>query len=251
MDKTTQTYIEWIKATDLRDKLPTNTTGYTFRNRDVNRLEGMAFHQALSWGTIEQIHKYHTGPNHMDKNGLSRISYTVGIRRNGEVCMLNDLETKTWSQGYRNRAGDENAEFIGVMFEGMFSWGKETEYLGQRLGEPTEHQIASALQVWNDSADFFNWDCRDIYGHFDFGKESCPGRTIEAIIRGIRTQYDFDVTKERTRFLKAYEFKDTTAFQESVNRSGFGVKIGVDGVWGARETIPAAYWWIQHHPPVF
>ena len=248
MSEINEDFCSRINATDLRGALPTNKNGTKFRWRDPSQLKGIVFHQSLSWGNIEQTHKYHTGPNHMAANGLERISYTIGIRRNGEVCFLNNLETKTWSQGITKRYGDENAEFLAVLFEGMFKWGNETEYLGQKLGEPSEQQLQSALDIWNNTASYFNWDTQDLYGHFDFGKPACPGNTLESFILGIRNQYDFSSIKDKERFLKSFGFESIRSFQETVNISGYGKKIGVDGAFGP-QTTSAAHYWVQHHSP--
>lgn len=239
MSKTDE-LIEYIGATDLRGSLPTNPNGTQFKKRDPSGIKGIVYHQELGWGTLEQVAKYHTGPNHMSTDGLSNISYTIGIRRNGEVCVLNDLETKTWSQGDKHRVGDENAEFMSVLFEGLFSFDNTTEHLGQAVGQPTPEQMVRAITLWTQLADFFKFGVQDLYGHYHFGKPACPGNTLKAIIDGIRNQYLLETQDGVEHFLEDYDFASVKEFQTAAG-------IVVDGDFG-RGSRKAAYRWIQEHP---
>lgn len=216
-----------MKITDLRDKLPTNPDGVKFKRRDVSKVQGAVFHQALSWGTIEDIAAYHTGPNHMSNTGLERISYTFGVRRNGEVCQLNDLDLKVWSQGFRERPGDENAEFFSVLFEGLFTWrdseGIHHQYMTAPAGEPTTEQIKSAIDIWNHLADEYGFGIKDLYGHYHFGKPSCPGISLSSLVECIRNQYNFKNELDIKRFLKVFGFANVKDFQKKVGLDDDGI----------------------------
>ncbi len=110
-----------IEPKDIRTSLAINPNGKKWKARDSEKLKGMVWHQELGWGTIEGVAKYHTGSDsHLYDGGVESISYTWAIRRDGQIVLCNDIDKATWSQGYKGRTGDENAEFMSVMFEGYF-----------------------------------------------------------------------------------------------------------------------------------
>lgn len=171
-------------ASDLRSTLPRHPTERTWRQRSVADIKGLVWHQELGWGTVEQVAAYHTGPtSHLKPGGVESISYTWAIRRNGQIVLCNDLSDKTWSQGDRNRPGDENAEFMSVMMEGLFTGPHVT---GDKIGEPTQEQLLAALLLWRVCAIAWGWDQDDLYGHYHFGKPACPGYTASAVIEAFR-----------------------------------------------------------------
>jgi len=169
----------WREAGQVLPRNPDRQWG----TRDPTGLRGLVFHQALSWGSIEAVARYHLGPNHISRDGLPSLSYTFAIRRNGAILMALDWEEKPFSQGDRNQTGDENAEFVSCCIEGMFHGDGVTD---PSAGEPTLDQIESVLRLWNAVRDRFKWTNESIYGHFDFGKPSCPGATLSTLIRAIR-----------------------------------------------------------------
>lgn len=169
----------------LTEKLKQNPNGYQWKIRDSKHLKGLVWHQELGWGSVESVHAYHTSENcHLRKGGVESIAYTWAIRRNGHICLCNPIEKKPWSQGTRNRVGDENAEFMSVMFEGKFSY--VSNRILENFGEPNSKQILSGLILWEACKKIWGWQDKALYGHFDFGKEACPGFTLETIIRAIR-----------------------------------------------------------------
>lgn len=175
--------VEHKEIVDARHLLRRNEE-YKWKQRDPEKITGLVWHQALGWGTVEDVAEYHCGPNHMSQKGLPGIAYTFAIRRDGEILLCNDIEDRTWSQGTREREGDENAEFASCMFEGRF-WARDVN--DANVGEPTPEQIMSGLRLWQICVDVFGWDkVSSLFGHFDFGKEACPGYTLQQIILAVR-----------------------------------------------------------------
>ncbi len=170
---------------DLIDQLATNKDGYQWKNRDVSKLKGLVMHQELAWGTVESVARYHTGPDsHLGGgNGVGSIAYTFAIRRDGQIVLCNGLDKATWSQGDKSRPGDENTEFLSVMFEGNFNgYGHKTE----TSGEPNDVQLLAGITLWLLCKDVWGWQAKSLYGHYHFGKPACPGETLRKIIDAIR-----------------------------------------------------------------
>ncbi len=204
--------------TDARSLLPSKE-GATWDRRDLFQLKGVVWHQALGWGTVEDVARYHIGPdNHLLPGGLPSIAYTFAIRRDGEVLLCNDLEAKPWSQGTKERPGDENAEFISVMFEGLFA-GRGVS--GKNIGEPSTDQIISGLQLWKVLLNVFGFGPSDLYGHYHFGKPACPGYTLQRIIDAVR----------RTPEPDNGEHSMLRWYQEGLKRLGYYTG-EIDGIWG-------------------
>ncbi len=237
-------HLNMLDPYDGRLKLATNPKGRKWKLRNSRRLKGMVWHQELGWGTIEGVAKYHTGKNsHLVKGGVESISYTFAIRRNGQIVLCNDLNKATWSQGYKGRVGDENVEFLGVMFEGMFNGEHVTD---SSAGEPTYQQIQSALLLWHICKELWKWKESNLYGHYLFGKPSCPGDTLRKIIEAVRlntqqddTKYDFRLTKDRQAALKklGYLAGKADGIWGPVSKGALvkfqkALRLVPDGVWG-------------------
>lgn len=171
-------------AVDLRDQLATNRSGRQWRTRSIYDLNGMCWHQELGWGSVEAVARYHTGPeSHLVAGGVESISYSLAIRRNGQIVLCNDLDKSTWSQGYRGRKGDENAEFLAVMYEGLFKGSGVTT---SSAGEPNDLQMLAGLLLWQQAKRIWKWQGNDLFGHFQFGKPACPGQSLQSIIEAVR-----------------------------------------------------------------
>lgn len=166
---------------DLRNELKRNLTGKKWGFRKVEQLDGLVIHQALGNGSIEGIAKYHTGTkSHLYAGGVESLAYTIAIRKDGQVVLANPLHKATWSQGFRGIDGDENRKYIAVVLEGYFKYeGCQND----SAGEPTEEQILALLLLWRYCKGLWNWDKEVIYPHANFGKASCPGSTIESLIK--------------------------------------------------------------------
>jgi len=204
---------------DAREFLPRNPDGLKWKIRPSKDLGGMVWHQELGWGTVDDVAAYHTSESfHLYKGGAESIAYTFAIPVEGGIVICNDLNKSTWSQGYKGRPGDENREFIAVMFEGCFDFDGADTY---KAGEPTDLQILSALMLWRVCRDVWGWDESRLYGHFDFGKPSCPGSSLETIIHATRfnvSHFDYSSIRGRQaalQFIGCYDGQ-------------------IDGIWGVK-----------------
>ena len=204
---------------DARDLLKRNPSGRTWKLRNKHKLKGLVWHQELSWGSIEAVAQYHSGPDsHLYKGGVESIAYSWGIRKDGQVVLCNDLDKAVWSQGYKGRTGDENAEFMSVMFEGFFKGAHVTD---PSAGQPNSLQMLSGLVLWHISREVWCWNDDDLYGHYLFGKPACPGNALETIIEAVR----FNAKKP------AFDLSTVTGRQEALNALGYSPG-PVDGSWG-------------------
>lgn len=217
-------------AVDLRNELPRHPTKTTWRTRDIYALKGLVWHQELGWGTVEQVAAYHTSEqSHLDAGGVESISYTWAIRRNGQIVLCNDLSAKTWSQGDKSRPGDENAEFMAVMMEGLFN-GQHVTIAGddsEEVPEPTQEQLLAALILWRVCQQDWKWDWDALYGHYHFGKAACPGYTASAVIEAFRVCPLFGVYADEVK----YNLDDASGRQEALIRLGY-LQGEADGIWG-------------------
>jgi hypothetical protein len=229
---------------DMRASLATNPDVEQWRIRSAEDLKGMAWHQALSWGSVEAVARYHTGPDsHLRGGGVASIAYTWAIRKNGQIVLCNDFEKKVWSQGYRDREGDENAEFMSIMFEGFFR-GKGVG--DPSASEPTTEQLAAGLGLWTACKESWGWNDDDLYGHYHFGKPACPGNTLQANIEAIRFHtekivFDLDTVRGRQEALKALGYYADApdgiwgpVSKGALVRFQSKKKLVADGIWGLK-----------------
>lgn len=208
---------------DLRSSLPRNYAK-AWPRREPEDLKGVVFHQSLEdYGTAWGNAKYHAGPNHISKEGLPGLSYTIFVdRKTGKAVLANDVECATYSHGNRFTPGNENQRFIGVCFGGNFSG---PGYTSCRHMGPTQEQKRVMELLWPHLAKVFGFLGNQLYGHYHFGKPACPGHEIAAYIETIRGEY--------------YENSDLTGVDLSDNRGRqtLLMKLGfywgkVDGLWG-------------------
>ena len=172
------------QPTDLRDELATNPGGRQWKKRIVVDLQGLVVHQAMGNYRLEGIAKYHTSKKcHLVSGGVESIAYTIGIRSNGEVAILNDFDKVTWSQGCRGIEGDENARYIAVVLEGLFDYDG---CINPNAKEPTSEQMTSLLLLWDYCKGKWNWRSDQIYGHYHFGKPACSGKTLRGVIEALK-----------------------------------------------------------------
>ena len=203
---------------DARKTLPVNPNGIKFRLRDVNALKGLAAHQELGWGSVRGVSAYHIShANHAAKGqGTESIMYTGAIDEEGRFYLCNNMNKSTWSQGDASRSGDENKEFLSIMFVGNFHG---EGHRGSRWGEPNHRQMLCFMALWQVCKDLWGWNDDDLYGHYHFGKSACPGNTLKAVINAIRSN----------AFPNLQEVKGR---QEALKSLGY-YRGAIDGMWGA------------------
>lgn len=208
---------------DLRRELTTNSRGARYSHRNVAMIKGLVWHQELGDGSVEGVANYHTGPNsHLARGGVESISYTWAIRADGQIVLCNSLDKATWSQGTRSRAGDENKEFMSVMFEGLF---KGPHVTGHGAHEPGQEQLISAILLWRVCAVIWNWDHEALYGHYHFGKAACPGYTAQDIVEALRRSPSGLGEKP------SYELSSHKSRQQALARLEH-LSGAIDGIWG-------------------
>jgi hypothetical protein len=181
-----------IKIIDITNSpdMPWNKNGKRWK-KDVNYkkdIDTIIVHQSASGSKddLDGINLYQiTGPNHLGPEGAPHICYDYGICKNGEICQLNAPEDVLWSNVGGNLKG------IAVVIVGNFTaHDHEGNLLYQGTDEPTAAQIRSLKNL-------IHWLCREsdfhtmldfsrVYGHTDFGKLTCPGDTLNALVTDIR-----------------------------------------------------------------
>lgn len=209
---------------DARESLPTNPDGRHWAMRDPKLIRGLVIHQELGEGSISGVARYHTGKqSHLASGGTESIAYTWGIDETGKIILCNDFDKAVWSQGYRERVGDENKEFMSVMLQGMFTGPHVTD---PSAHEPTQEQLIAVVALWRVCAVVWEWRENGLYGHYHFGKASCPGYTGQAFIEAFRGALCYAPALPPPQDL-------TTAYgrQLALNSLGYGVE--PDGIWGA------------------
>ena len=200
---------------DWRQTLPRHR-GRHWTVRPPSKLQGMVLHQSLEvTGSAYNTARYHVGPNHISSAGLPGLSYTLFIERDGRVILANDVEAKTWSQGYIDpEFVDENAIYMGVCVGGNFSG---PGYSGTQ--RPTKEQMDSVDRLWRLCRGLWCWSGAGLYGHFHFGKPACPG--------GDLLEY---VYSERP---PGMGFSRVSEMQEALRKLG-SYTGEIDGMWGPK-----------------
>src|SRR3990167_6151999 len=161
-----------------------NTRAPKWDTRDVTKLEGLVLHQALGNQTLEEVHVYHSGKNsHLRPGGVYSISYTWGIRKNGQIVLCNPMSAKTWSHGDASKPGDENARYVSCLVTGNFT---HKSHKTASAGQPTAEQILSAILLFKAHQKAFKWPNTALLGHCDLGKPACPGELLELVTQAVR-----------------------------------------------------------------
>jgi len=154
--------------------------------RDPSKLKGAVYHQSLAHnGSAAATARYHAGPNHISKDGLPGLSYTMFVEDKA-VYLANDIESKTLSQGDASQPGDENEMYMAVCFGGNFSG---PGYQGTE--EPSPFQVETAQSLWAHLKGIFGWKNNQLFGHYDFGKPACPGHVLGAFIEKVNLDKDW------------------------------------------------------------
>lgn len=209
----TEELLRYHLIEDHRQTLPRHR-GRSWTTRPPNKLQGLVVHQSLEErGLARGIASYHVGPNHISTVGLPSLSYTLFIEKDGAVLLANDVEDRTWSQGYADPNWvDENALYLSVCVGGNFSG---PGYRGSQV--PTKAQVRSLSQLWGICSDLWEWADTQLFGHFHFGKPACPGTELLEFIYALRP-YQFVSMVDRQVALQKLNHYDGE----------------VDGVWGPK-----------------
>jgi peptidoglycan hydrolase-like protein with peptidoglycan-binding domain len=216
---------DWVefrpdKILDKRDVMPKHKT-MRWKKRKISSIQGMCFHH-----TAGSRIALKTAANHVDSFkgvGAPGLCYTFFIEEDGVIWWANDIESVVWSQGYSKRPGSENVDFISCVVGGDFS---SPGYKG--ADSPSVEQVISMLQLSRWLSFHLNFKYSDVYGHFNFGKDRCPGQALENIIVDV-------INKDGSL---GVEVKlSSHDYQWALHRLGydigeFGNGNGVDGIFG-------------------
>ena len=195
----------------------------TWMKRKVAQIRGVCFHQ--SWGGDDPFatNNYHTGPNHITSKGCPAICYTLYVDGAGRVYLCNPLHDIPWSQGTSEMPGSESRMFLSVCVGGKFRNSTH-----KQLPAPTGPQMEACARIWDWAQGAFDMTGVDIFGHFDFGKSTCPGTDLERWILMQRTESGLLVLADTKDWQQAL-----VDLKYDLGRAG-PEKNGVDGDWGPK-----------------
>ena len=169
---------------DYRKELPKHETRrFRRRKAPADVLGSCSHHSASRNQDPKRTARYHIMPgSHVSEEGCPGLLYTFVISQTvepGKVLLANDLESITWSQGKSTKgkpewSGDENRHLVSVLTMGDFN----EERRKGKSGEPTQSQLERWDRVQDWLAELFGFGPGAYFGHFDFGKAYCPGKTI-------------------------------------------------------------------------
>ena len=143
--------------------------------RPLSKINKVVVHQSLTTGSLENINKYHTTPgpqNHISSKGAPHICYHYAIDRDANIIKCNPHSSLVWHAKGQNTSG------IGVLVCGDFDG---PSYNGKD-GNPTPEQVDALDYLWTEVLSKELGDV-EIYGHYDFGKENCPGSKLEEYVK--------------------------------------------------------------------
>ncbi len=186
-----------------------------WRIRQLSSIRKIIVHQELGESSIENVNAYHISTkNHISPKGCPRICYHYGIRKNGEVVQMNELSSVVWHTSGHNTSG------IGIMMVGNFSGLGNTT----AQSEPTSEQLESLAQLIIYLQNAFNLTNQDVYGHYHFGKPSCPGYTIQEWVESKRNELSSNIENVQ---------KSISEIQKRLNQLGYTAGV-VDGIMGVK-----------------
>jgi N-acetyl-anhydromuramyl-L-alanine amidase AmpD len=180
-----------MNITNIIKELPYNKKVAKWNKRALHKINKIVVHQELGVGTLEGVNAYHITPaedNHLSKSGAFHICYHFGIRDNGEVCQMNNLDDITWHvKGY-------NTTSVGIMLQGDFN-AKEIKYVGKNR-KPTEAQLKSLSLLLDFLVKLLKLSKQEVFGHKELQlKPVCPGDDILDIVQKFREQNEKNIAK--------------------------------------------------------
>ncbi len=152
-----------------------------WRTRLTNQINTLVIHQSLSNQPLDQIRKYHMSKNNHITPGdpLPNVAYHIVIDFDGKVIFCNDFCDYVFHTYGANKNG------IGICVLGHFV-GKNYSPSDATKG-PNSNQIYALDQLVQAlQAQFPLILDRNVRGHFDYGKNACPGTVLETWIKEYR-----------------------------------------------------------------
>jgi hypothetical protein len=173
---------------DIRKDLPVHATR-KWERRSLTDILYITLHHQAGTGPIENVARYHIGPNHISKKGCPGFCYHYHIAFDGTISWTNDLETITWSSGnvksYRfpsriqlKKGASANEQSIAIMLQGDFDG---EGYKGYN-GDPESAQMEAVLRLRFYLLSHLNLAPEMLLGHCHVNKRNCPGFTAQSFI---------------------------------------------------------------------
>jgi hypothetical protein len=197
---------------------PTRTSVQTGRDHEHERNEW--------WQAVQRIARYHCGPDsHLKDGGAPGIAYWLVVDPDGGIWLCWDWDVRTWSQGDRYTRGDENSDYLGVLFMGNFASEHNPEGV-----EPTVSQLEVAIGLWVRAIEPVLAAAQDraprLAAHHHFGKPACPGGTLSAIVRALNAHTQLGIAKAVISL--------ETWRQRQIGLNSLGYELTVDGTFGPK-----------------
>lgn len=155
-------------------KLLRNPRGSEWGKRSIDLIKKIIVHQSLADWTTQRTHEYHISPeSHLKPGtGAPAIAYHYTIEKDGTIYQVNNLNEITW------HCAGENIQSIGIVVLGDFAWKENVN--GKA---PSKEQLKSLRFLLKFLTEKLKISKTEIYGHQDFGKESCPGFVLYDFIQ--------------------------------------------------------------------
>ena len=207
---------------DIRNELPQHETK-RFTRRSISSIVGGVVHHTAGRDNPFNTAAYHVGPNHVSESGCPGLLYTFYISLDGVIHWCNDLEDITWSQGGHGSPvpnTNANTNFIAIVCGGDFSDSEPT--FGQMLslltlwGHLTGRRPSSNIPIELSAA--LKCSVNALYGHHNFGKPACPGKTLQTITDAVRYHHELK------------QLSTDSEWQQALCDAGY--VIDIDGIWG-------------------
>jgi len=138
--------------------------------RSVGSIDRVIIHHTGSKGDVTSINKYHISPgNHISSLGTPHICYHYVISGpftsnhcDGEIVLVNDIRDITW------HCRGQNSRSIGIAVVGNFV--DDTK--------PSSEQLLAVRWLMKHIHEDLGIDKKEFYGHCDFRKPACPGKSL-------------------------------------------------------------------------
>lgn len=175
--------------------------------------------------------RYHTMQgNHIGKNGKPLASTCYGIMipdiPEDPAWLAGELFWRPWAQGAgeKDHPGDENTHLKAVLVMGGYDGpGFKRSYT--KIA-PARHQVDKLTRVVKWLMHVFGFGGEGVFGHYHFGKASCPGYALTNWVEECRDK------DNRAGYV------DDGEWQRALLRWDAGClpKYGADGDWGGEST---------------
>jgi hypothetical protein len=158
-------------------------------HRETWNLNYFTIHQEAGRGTLEDIARYHVGPNHISQTGCPTFCYHFFVDFDGTIYKCNSLYDITWSNG-KVRLGrrPSNAEGLRLL-KGMNTEAINACVRGDFTGEnhkgsdePTDAQKQSVKTLINWAKNNLKIHPQNIIGHCHITPRACPGYVLTDLL---------------------------------------------------------------------